>query len=150
MICMIVALPKIITHPMNLTVEVNNDTTNVQLHCMANGAVSYQWEKQNDVIPTDVEGVNNRTLTLIGITPRDGGQYRCVAINEHGRNYSNYGTVIITGKNAQLTKCTYLIHVHISSYMYSVYTYILSTMYCDHSNSTSSCGECYTFIDNCN
>ena len=92
-----VALPKIITHPMNLTVEVNNVTTNIQLHCMANGAVSYRWEKQNDVIPADAEGVNNGTLTLIGVTPRNGGQYRCVAINEHGRNYSNYATVIVTG-----------------------------------------------------
>ena len=92
------AMPKIITHPLDRTVEVNNDTANIQLHCMANGAVSYQWEKQNGVIPTDAKGVNNRTLTLIGITPKDGGQYRCVAINEHGRNYSNYATVIITGK----------------------------------------------------
>ena len=81
-----------------MTVEVNNDTTNIQLQCVANGAVSYEWEKQNDVIPSDTEGVG--TLTLIGITPRDSGQYRCVAINEHGRNYSNNATVNVTGKNA--------------------------------------------------
>ena len=78
--------------------KVNNDTTNIQLHCMANGAVSYEWENQNGVIPTDAEGVNSATLTLIGITPKIGGQYRCVAINEHGRNYSDYATIIVTGK----------------------------------------------------
>ena len=85
---------------MDRTVEVNNDTTNTHLHCMASGAVSFEWEKQNGVIPSDAEGVNSSTVTLIGITPTDGGRYRCIAINEHGRNYSDYATLIVTGKEA--------------------------------------------------
>lgn len=89
------ALPTFFIQPMDVTVKTNSGT---QLHCMSNGAVSYTWEKQNGVIPSDAEGVNSNTLTLFGITLSDGGQYRCVAINEHGRSYSDYATVTVTGK----------------------------------------------------
>ena len=92
---------------MDRTVEVNNDTTNTQLRCMASEAVSYEWEKQNGVIPADAEGVNSSTLTLIGITPTDGGRYRCIAINEHGRNYSDYATVIVTSEY-EIFICIYI------------------------------------------
>lgn len=79
---------------------------------MANETVSYTWEKQNDDIPPNAEGVNSNTLTLIGITPTDSGHYRCIAINEHGRNYSDYATIIITGKMQSYIACKY---VHIIS-----------------------------------
>lgn len=77
--------------------EVNNDTTNIELQCMANGTISYTWEKQNGVIPPDAEGISNNTLTLISITPNDSGKYRCVANNEHGNTYSDYAIVIVSG-----------------------------------------------------
>lgn len=92
--------------------EVNNDTTSIQLHCMANETTSYTWEKQNSVIPTNAEGVNSSTLTLIGITPSDSGQYQCIAINTHGRSYSDYATVIVTGKNGQLIEILCFVQIY--------------------------------------
>ena len=94
-------MPQIITQPSDKTLVVNNDTTNIQLHCMANETVSYEWEKQSGSIPSDAEGIKTNTLILISITPNDSGNYRCIAINKHGRNYSNYATINITGKSAK-------------------------------------------------
>ena len=77
--------------------EVNNDTTTIQLQCATNEATSYTWEKQDGAVPANAEGVDSNTLTLIGVTPDDNGQYRCVAINDNGRSYSNYATVTVEG-----------------------------------------------------
>ena len=78
--------------------ELNNETTSIQLRCMANETIFYTWERRNGIIPNDAEGINTNMLTLIDITPSDSGQYRCIASNEHGKDYSEYATVIITGK----------------------------------------------------
>ena len=91
------ARPQIITHPLNRLVEVNNDTTNVQFTCMAEGATSYFWEREDGSIPTDSIGMDTNILTLVGLIPPDAGQYRCVAVNEHGRNFSEYATLRIKG-----------------------------------------------------
>jgi len=84
-------------HPVDETIKLQNDSTSVILNCLANGASSYLWEKQNDGIPSDAEGVNSNELVLINLQPSDDGQYRCVAINEHGRNYSDYASLTIIG-----------------------------------------------------
>jgi len=100
MICnfVFVALPQIVTHPLNGLVEVNNDTTNVRFICMAEGATSYYWEREDGSIPTDSIGMDTNTLTLISLVPPDAGQYRCVAVNIHGRNFSDYAMLRIKGK----------------------------------------------------
>ena len=91
-------LPVITQHPMNMTINLVNDNTNVSLTCEADGASSYNWEKQNDVIPSDSTEVNTNTLTLINLQPEDAGNYRCVASNASGSSESNYVHLTINGE----------------------------------------------------
>ena len=90
-------LPFITQHPMNIIINLTNHTTNVSLTCEADGASSYNWERQNDVIPSDSTGVNTNILTLINLQPEDAGNYRCVATNASGSSQSNYAAVTING-----------------------------------------------------
>ena len=68
---------------------------------MAEGASAYFWQRGGgDDIPTDALGMQTNTLTLVTLIPPDEGQYRCVAVNQHGRNFSDYAMLRIKGNLA--------------------------------------------------
>jgi len=71
-----------------MTINLVNNNTNVSLTCEADGALSYNWKKQNYNIPADSIGMNTNTLTLINLQPEDVGNYQCVAINVSGSSES--------------------------------------------------------------
>ena len=83
---------------MDTRIRLVNNYTNVSLTCEENGALSYNWERQNDVIPSDSTGVNTNILTLINLQPKDAGNYRCVATNASGSSESNYAAVTISSE----------------------------------------------------
>ena len=97
--CLFTGIPPLITlHPMDTVIQLYTNFTNHTLTCEADGALSYRWERQNDVIPSDSTGVNTNALTLINLQIKDAGNYRCVATNFHGSSESNYATVTVTSK----------------------------------------------------
>lgn len=90
--------PVITTNPMDVTIQLNRDNFSVSLSCQADGATSYHWERQNNSIPCDATGVNTTTLVISYVQPADAGNYRCVATNCFGDNFSNYATLAVNGK----------------------------------------------------
>ena len=101
------AWPQITEPPQNSIVEVNNDYTNVQFKCIAEGAMSYYWERRVGDIPFSANVVTDSDmessiLIIQSLKPPDDGQYRCVAVNEHGTNHSDYAMLSIVGKDRRV------------------------------------------------
>ena len=89
---------------MGAIIRLMNNYTNMSLTCKADGALSYNWERQNGVIPFDSTGVNTSTLTLINLQPEDADNYQCVAANASGSSESNYADIIISSKHVCILK----------------------------------------------
>ena len=109
-------LPVVTQHPMNMIINLTNHTTNVSLTCEADGASSYNWKRQNGVIPSDSTGVNTNTLTLINLQPEDVGNYRCVATNASGSSESNYAAITINGTYKYFTCIILALRINVLQY----------------------------------
>ena len=83
---------------MDTRIRLVNNYTNVSLTCEADGALSYNWEREDDVISSDSTGVNTNTLNLINLQPEDAGNYRCLITNASGSSESNYAEVTISSE----------------------------------------------------
>ena len=93
----VVTPPVITVHPMDSIIQLYSNFTDHALTCEADGASSYNWERQNGTIPSDFTGMNTTNLTLINLQPEDAGNYRCVATNASGSSESNYAHLTING-----------------------------------------------------
>ena len=82
---------------MDAAIQLVTSIANHTLTCEADGASSYNWERQNGVVPSDSIGVNTNALTLINLQPDDAGNYRCVATNASAISFSNYANLTING-----------------------------------------------------
>ena len=101
-ICFYTAPPQITINPFDKTVSINNESTSVTFTCMANGSLSYYWQKDNVNITSNAEEIRNDILMLHNIQPSSNGHYRCVAVNDHGRTYSKSAMLIVKGT---INKC---------------------------------------------
>ena len=92
-----VTLPNVMVHPTDAVIQLYSNFTNHTVTCEADGALFYNWERQDGNISSDSTGVNTNTLTLINLQPEDAGNYRCVATNAIGSSQSNYANLTING-----------------------------------------------------
>ena len=92
-----VELPWIYIHPLGANIIIQTNFANFTFNCMATGALSYFWIKENGNISSTAEGINTNRLVLHNVLPSDNGCYHCVAVNEHGSNYSTCATLTVEG-----------------------------------------------------
>ena len=74
--------------PFDAFVKLKHNFNNVTLTCKADGAMSYNWERQNGNIPA--------------------GNYRCVATNGSGSSYSKYAEIVVEGEFVYCDLCIIL------------------------------------------
>jgi len=65
--------------------------------CLAEGASFYYWERKDGDVLTNASETNSNILRLVDLKPTDHGQYRCVAVNQYGRTFSDYAVLTIKG-----------------------------------------------------
>ena len=82
---------------MDRVVEISNISTSIVLTCMAYGAESYYWLKDNQLQKNYPNTVDNMTgnLVLVNLMPSDAGRYQCVAKNSYGEIVSDYAKLTI-------------------------------------------------------
>ena len=102
-------LPYVTTDPLSHMIRLLTNNRSLSLTCEADGATSYNWERQSGSIPSGATGVNSHTLTIINLQPEDSGNYRCVATNNCGISTSEYATIDIVGKS-KVFSCLCTVH----------------------------------------
>ena len=98
--------PVVKIHPLSSSIPLTNGFILSSLTCEADGATSYNWERQRGSIPSGAIGVNTNTLTIVNLQPEDAGNYRCVATNDNGNATSNYATIRINGNLLSCSLCS--------------------------------------------
>ena len=87
-----ILIPEIILHPAPTTARLNNT---VELECLANGAVVFDWYKDDKLFrPTNCTGGN---LIIEKVTLKDEGMYHCMAISGHGGKTSSQKAKLTVG-----------------------------------------------------
>jgi len=83
-----------------------SDSKDIVFTCQANEGetTSYRWERLNDTMPFDAEGINTNTLTL-KLQLDYAGKYYCVATNDIGSSESNYATLKINSEYIYTCMC---------------------------------------------
>ena len=102
--CMILGTPPhFIKHPMDKTVYLKNETTNLLLSCTAEGATFFEWRRKYfTYIPSNISfNVETKgytsNLILINLQPFYTGDYRCLAKNDSGTGRSSFATIVVNG-----------------------------------------------------
>ena len=79
-------------------IELTDSNSTLVMRCSSyNFDFNYEWEKKNDRLPSRAQGVNTEELIIIGLSPKDSGEYRCIVSNSTGMISSNYLLVTIKG-----------------------------------------------------
>ena len=98
MFYLLLVQPIFTTSPISQRIILTTNNHNLSLNCEADGATSYNWEKQSGNIPSGAIGANTNRLTIINLQPEGAGSYRCVAkCTFNGDSYSSYALLTITG-----------------------------------------------------
>jgi len=79
-----------------IELTVNNFT--MFMRCLSyNLNFNYTWEKKNEKLPLNVQGVNSQQLTITNLKPEDSGKYRCIMSNSTGKIASDYLLLTVKG-----------------------------------------------------
>ena len=99
--------PYITQHPTNKAISLYNNTTNLSISCVAEGATSFMWQLQYHYdIPSYIATtiyvnsgtiVNTSVLVFVNLQPNYTGNYQCLAKNDSGTSHSPFATVTIDG-----------------------------------------------------
>ena len=85
----VLPIPVITAQPQSQTVLAGGSAT---FNVTANNATSYQWQRSN----TNIAGADQAAYTLSGVQTNHAGNYRVVAINQHGAVTSAVATLTVT------------------------------------------------------
>ena len=79
-------------------IELTDSNSTLLMRCSSyNINFNYKWEKKNDRLPLRAQGVNTEELIIIGLSPNDSGEYRCIVSNSTGIITSDYLLITIKG-----------------------------------------------------
>jgi alpha-tubulin suppressor-like RCC1 family protein len=85
----VLPIPVITSHPQSQSVLAGGSAT---FSVTANNAASYQWQRSN----TNIVGADQPVYTLNNVQTNDAGNYRVVAINQHGAVTSTVAALTVT------------------------------------------------------
>ena len=79
-----------------IELTVNNFT--MFMRCLSyNMNFNYTWEKKNEKLSLNVQGVNSQQLTITNLKSEDSGEYRCIMSNSTGKIAADYLLLTVKG-----------------------------------------------------